>query len=124
MTTGKPVEMFKWTNFPCFLGEEGISLHMLKTARLIITGILLTGQLLSCRERPENPYVVTTTEQHPWMEASGYIPSADAVQADLVLDLAGTGQTVEGFGMCFSELSLLPGTCPWNTLPSTMTRKR
>ena len=78
---------------------------MLKTARLIITGILLTGQLLSCRERPENPYVVTTTEQHPWVEAPVGIPSSEAVDAELVLNLAETGQTVEGFGMCFSELS-------------------
>lgn len=78
---------------------------MMNTERLLITGILLATQLLFGCSKQKTPYIVTTTEHHPWVEAPVEIPSAEAVDAELVLNLAETGQTVEGFGMCFSELS-------------------
>jgi len=48
---------------------------------------------------------VTTTEENQWVEVSGYNPEAEGTATDIVVDLTAKGQTMQGFGMCFSELS-------------------
>ncbi|MCQ2147717.1 MAG: hypothetical protein MJZ16_09400, partial [Bacteroidales bacterium] len=48
---------------------------------------------------------VTTTEQSQWVEVSSYNPDAEGVETDIIVDLNAKGQTMQGFGMCFSELS-------------------
>ena len=47
----------------------------------------------------------TTTEDNPWFETSSYDKSIGGAEADLVIDLDSKGQTIQGFGTCFSELS-------------------
>lgn len=47
----------------------------------------------------------TTTENDPWVETSTYDENAGGAAADLVIDLDDEGQTIQGFGTCFSELS-------------------
>ena len=49
--------------------------------------------------------MVTTTEDNPWMETTVYDDAAEGTEADIVVDLDAVGQTVQGFGTCFSELS-------------------
>lgn len=39
------------------------------------------------------------------MEIAGYNPDAPGIATDIVVDLDAKGQTMQGFGMCFSELS-------------------
>lgn len=49
--------------------------------------------------------MVTTTETEQWVEIAGYNPDAPGIATDIVVDLDAMGQTMQGFGMCFSELS-------------------
>ena len=49
--------------------------------------------------------MVTTTEDNPWVETDVYDDAAEGTEADIVVDLSATGQTIKGFGTCFSELS-------------------
>ena len=49
--------------------------------------------------------VYTTTEDNPWFESSSYDRNLGGTEASLIVDLEATGQTVQGFGTCFSELS-------------------
>jgi glucosylceramidase len=49
--------------------------------------------------------MVTTTEDNPWVETAVYDDAAEGTEADIVVDLDAVGQTVQGFGTCFSELS-------------------
>ena len=49
--------------------------------------------------------VYTTTEDNPWFETSSYDRNLGGTEASLIVDLEATGQTVHGFGTCFSELS-------------------
>ena len=49
--------------------------------------------------------VYTTTEDNPWFETSSYDRNLGGTEASLIVDLEATGQTVQGFGTCFSELS-------------------
>lgn len=49
--------------------------------------------------------VYTTTEDNPWFETSSYDRNLGGAEASLIVDLEATGQTVQGFGTCFSELS-------------------
>lgn len=49
--------------------------------------------------------MVTTTETEQWVEIAGYNPDAPGIATDIVVDLDAMGKTMQGFGMCFSELS-------------------
>lgn len=49
--------------------------------------------------------MVTTTEDNPWFETTSFDASLPGQEDDIVVDLEATGQTVQGFGTCFSELS-------------------
>ena len=60
--------------------------------------------IVSCG--PKNKFtMVTTTEDNPWVETSVYDDSAEGAEADIVVNLEDVGQTIQGFGTCFSELS-------------------
>lgn len=55
---------------------------------------------------PKNSFtMVTTTEENPWVETAVYDDSAPGSEADIVVNLEDVGQTIQGFGTCFSELS-------------------
>ena len=47
----------------------------------------------------------TTTEDNPWYETSSYDKALGGAGAELTVDLDAVGQTIQGFGVCFSELS-------------------
>ena len=49
--------------------------------------------------------MVTTTEGNPWVETAVYDDSAPGAEAEIVVNLDEVGQTIQGFGTCFSELS-------------------
>lgn len=49
--------------------------------------------------------MVTTTEEAQWVEVNGFDRKAEGVETEIVLNLDDERQTMEGFGMCFSELS-------------------
>ena len=49
--------------------------------------------------------MVTTTEDNPWVETTVYNDASAGAEADIIVDLDAVGQTVQGFGVCFSELS-------------------
>jgi glucosylceramidase len=49
--------------------------------------------------------MVTTTEDNPWVETTVYDDASAGAEADIIVDLDAVGQTVQGFGVCFSELS-------------------
>ena len=70
--------------------------HRLLSAAFILLAV-------SCTDRSFTVY--TTTEDNPWAEASSFDKTLPGNEADLVVDLSATGQEVQGFGVCFSELS-------------------
>jgi len=71
--------------------------------RHIILTALLTLLAVSCTR---NSFIMyTTTEDNPWTESSTYDEALDGLEAELVVDLDAVGQTIQGFGVCFSELS-------------------
>ena len=70
--------------------------HRFLSAALILLAI-------SCSDGGFKVY--TTTEDNPWFESTSYDKTLPGDEADLVVDLSATGQTVQGFGVCFSELS-------------------
>lgn len=49
--------------------------------------------------------MVTTTEDAQWVKISGFDNSIDGTETDIIVDPEAVGQTMKGFGMCFSELS-------------------
>lgn len=49
--------------------------------------------------------MVTTTESSPWTVAPGYDAAFEGEAESLTIDLDAVGQTVQGFGTAFSELS-------------------
>ena len=68
--------------------------------------ILLAAAVLSLCACTSNKFtMVTTTETEQWVEIAGYNPDAPGIATDIVVDLEAKGQTMQGFGMCFSELS-------------------
>lgn len=74
----------------------------------MITGKLIAlsaGALALCACSSNKFTQVTTTEQSQWVEVSSYNPDAEGVETDIIVDLNAKGQTMQGFGMCFSELS-------------------
>lgn len=71
-------------------------LHRFLSAALILLAI-------SCSDGGFKVY--TTTEDNPWFESTSYDKTLPGDEADLIVDLSATGQTVQGFGVCFSELS-------------------
>ena len=70
--------------------------HRFLSAALILLAI-------SCSDGGFKVY--TTTEDNPWFESTSYDKTLPGDEADLIVDLSATGQTVQGFGVCFSELS-------------------
>ena len=71
--------------------------------RLRLFPIALAFLAVSCAG--DGFMMFTTTEDNPWFETSSYDKSIGGVEADLVVDLDSKGQTIQGFGTCFSELS-------------------
>lgn len=49
--------------------------------------------------------MVSTMEDNPWVETTAYNDAAPGSAETLDIDLAAPGQTIKGFGVCFSELS-------------------
>lgn len=49
--------------------------------------------------------MVSTMENNPWVETTVFDEAAPGAAETLNIDLSATGQTVQGFGVCFSELS-------------------
>jgi glucosylceramidase len=71
--------------------------------RHIILPALLSLLAVSCTQSRFTIY--TTTEDNPWFESNGYDKALGGQEADIIVDLDAVGQTVQGFGTCFSELS-------------------
>jgi len=65
--------------------------------------IALVLMMTSCTDNDFTMY--TTTEDNPWFETSSYDKSLPGSAAEIVVDLDAKGQTIQGFGTCFSELS-------------------
>ena len=49
--------------------------------------------------------MVSTMENNPWVENSVYDESLPGTAETLTVNLDDEGQTIKGFGVCFSELS-------------------
>lgn len=49
--------------------------------------------------------MVTSTENEQWVKVEGFPEGAEGTDTDIVVDLQDERQTMDGFGMCFSELS-------------------
>lgn len=60
---------------------------MITIFQLLMAGVLCTGHPLAYADEPETPYVVTTTENHPWVDRTGEQPADSAVSTELILDL-------------------------------------
>ena len=71
--------------------------------RHIILPALLALLAVSCSQSRFTMY--TTTEDNPWFETKSYDKALGGQEADIVVNLDAVGQTVQGFGTCFSELS-------------------
>ena len=71
--------------------------------RHIILPALLALLTASCSQGGFTMF--TTTEDNPWFESKSYDKALGGAEADIVVDLDAVGQTVQGFGTCFSELS-------------------
>lgn len=64
---------------------------------------LMAGGVLSCQTSPEVTWVSTTLDE-PWA-VQAPVPAAETNEGvDIVIDVANTRQTIEGFGACFNEL--------------------
>lgn len=68
---------------------------------LLIASLALSA--IACKT--ESFTMVTTTQDAQWVFVNEFNPEAEGVQTDIVVDLSDRGQTMQGFGMCFSELS-------------------
>ena len=71
--------------------------------RHIILPALFALLAVSCTQSRFTMY--TTTEDNPWFESNSYDKALGGQEADITVDLDAVGQTVQGFGTCFSELS-------------------
>ena len=69
------------------------------------TLLLCSIAILATACSSNNFTVVTTTEDNPWVETTVYDDASAGAEADIIVDLDAVGQTVQGFGVCFSELS-------------------
>lgn len=49
--------------------------------------------------------MVTSTENEQWVKVAGFPEGAEGAETEIVVGLQDERQTMEGFGMCFSELS-------------------
>ncbi len=71
--------------------------------RSLLSYAAVTALLSSCLQTSFT--MVSTTEGNPWVENDVYDGSIGGSPEDLVVDLEAVGQTIKGFGTCFSELS-------------------
>ena len=69
------------------------------------TLLLCSIAILATACSSNNFTMVTTTEDNPWVETTVYDDASAGAEADIIVDLDAVGQTVQGFGVCFSELS-------------------
>lgn len=71
----------------------------------IRTCLLGVGAILAASCSGQKFSMVSTMENNPWVENSVYDETLPGTAETLTVDLTAEGQTIKGFGVCFSELS-------------------